>query len=152
MDPPDALHLLDVGAVAIWAGHLEDARQLLKRGMPEHVAKALLADLPLTDVGVAVAVRAERDHRVVDVQAAEALDADHAVELVEHAVDAAGLVHRIARGEEVLSVEAEGDAALVADCPLHDLFFHAVAVMFFVPLPAPAVKGNVHKVSGLFDV
>src|SRR6185503_15502363 len=93
--------------------------KVLQGRVAEHVAKALLADLPLTDVGVAVAVRAERDHRVVDVQAAEALDADHAVELVEDAVDAAGLVHRIARGKEVLGVQAEGEAALVADAVEH---------------------------------
>ena len=43
------------------------------------------ADLAVAEVGVAVAVGAQRGHGVVDVQRAEPVEPDDPVELVEHA-------------------------------------------------------------------
>ena len=52
----------------------------------------LRADLAVAEVDVAVAVGAERRHRVVDVQRAEPVEPDDAVELVEHVARAPSAV------------------------------------------------------------
>ena len=57
-------------AFAVLAGGLEHARQLLQRGRGEERGAALAPSSPVADVGVAVAVGAERRLRVVEVQRA----------------------------------------------------------------------------------
>ena len=56
--------------------------------MGEERAEAL-ADLALEDVGVAVAVRAERRRAVVDVQRPQPVEADRLVDLGDERVDRA---------------------------------------------------------------
>ena len=67
-------------AVAVLARRLEVRGELLERRMREEDAHAL-AHLALEHVGVAVAVRAERRRAVVDVQRAQAVEADRRVDL-----------------------------------------------------------------------
>ena len=59
------------------------AGQALEAGLGEEGGEALLAHLALADVGVAVAAGAERGGGVVDVDAAQALQADLLVGFVE---------------------------------------------------------------------
>ncbi|MGH3113607.1 MAG: hypothetical protein ACRDOP_09080, partial [Gaiellaceae bacterium] len=65
---------------------LEDGGQPLEALVREKRSEAL-AHLAGADVGVAVAVRAERCRRVVDVQAAQAVEPDAAVDVGD------GLLH-----------------------------------------------------------
>ena len=65
------------------AGALEDHRQALEARLGEEGDHALDADLAVAQVDVAVAVRTQLGHRVVDVQRLQAVAADHAVELVD---------------------------------------------------------------------
>ena len=71
-------------ALALAARALEDHRQALEARLGEERDHALDADLAVAEVDVAVAVRAERRHRVVHVQRAEPVAADDLVELVDH--------------------------------------------------------------------
>ncbi len=70
------------------AGGLEHARQAVELGSGQEGGAAAGAELALADVGVAVAVGAQRRLRVVEVQAAEPLAADPLLELGHHRVDA----------------------------------------------------------------
>ena len=78
------LDLLAVRAVPSGPGVSISAGRLSKRGSERNAAKPLAAELALAEVGVAVAVGAQRHLRVVDVDAAEPLEPDLGVEVVEH--------------------------------------------------------------------
>ena len=73
-----------------------------------------LADLAVAEVHVAVAVRAERVHRVVAVQRAEPVEPDDAVELVQHLGQVVRGADVVARGEQVAGVEADAEPLVPA--------------------------------------
>ena len=81
MQVPEALQLGRVRTVPVWP-RLEDRRQLLNGGVREERAETL-AQLPFEDARVPIAVRAERRSGVVDVQAAQPVEADALVDLRE---------------------------------------------------------------------
>src|SRR5205085_2526569 len=86
VQPAHLLELVRVRAVVVRAWDLEERRQALELRMREEDAE-LAAEHALADVRVAVAVRAERIARVVDVQRTQAVEADPIVELLEQLVD-----------------------------------------------------------------
>ena len=100
--------------VAGRAGALEDARQTVEARLGQKRRAALHAQLALAERGVAVAVRAERGDRVVDVQRAQPVEPDHAVELVEHLAQALGGADVVAAGEQVAGVEARSEPLAAA--------------------------------------
>src|SRR3954454_23710086 len=98
--------LLGRRALAVRAGRLEHAGELCKARLAHPRRGALLAELARADVGVAVAVRPEGSSRVVEVQRAEAVEADLGVEVVEDACEASRRGDVVARGVQVAGVEA----------------------------------------------
>ena len=62
-----------------------------------------------------IAVRAEPDLRVVDVQAAEPVEPDDRVELVDDGGDPLGVADVVARGEQVAAVEADPDPLVAVE-------------------------------------
>src|SRR5439155_24526387 len=72
----------------------------------------LLAELALAEVGVAVAVGAERHLGVVQVQAAKALEAELAVARVDDGGERLRLAHLVARGQQVTGVETDAEPAV----------------------------------------
>ena len=68
--------------MSVGAGRLEDRRQSLNAWIGEEDAEAF-AHHPLEDVSVPVAVRAELGRRIVEVEAAQPVDADALVDRVE---------------------------------------------------------------------
>ena len=66
---------------------------------------------------MAVAVGAERRRRVVDVQRAEPVEPDDAVELVEHRGERLRGADVVARGEQVAGVEADAEPLVAARRP-----------------------------------
>src|SRR4051812_41146262 len=108
----EAAHLLElvrVGAVVVRPGDFEERGQALKPRVREEDAE-LAAEHTLADVRVSVAVRTERVPRVVDVQRAQAVEADQVVELVEQIVDDLALRDVDARDEQMARVEADAEA------------------------------------------
>ena len=87
-------------------GGLQDAGQILEGRGGEEGRAAALAQLPLPDVGVAVAARAEGALRVVEVQRAQPLQADLRGDLLQQRVHARGRADVIAGGEQVAGVQA----------------------------------------------
>ena len=85
-----AVDVLAIDGLARCARPLEHARQALEARLGQERGDALAADLAVAEVGVAVAVGAQRRRRVVDVQRAEPVEPDDAVELVEHARERLG--------------------------------------------------------------
>ncbi len=79
----------------------------------------LLAHEPLEDVVVAIAVRAEGRLRVVDVEAADPVETDPLVDLVEEPIDLITIGDVIARRVEVAGVEAEPEPGMLPD-PVDD--------------------------------
>ena len=72
--------------------------------MVRHGSERVKADAALADGGVAVLVGAERVLRVVQVDGAQAVEPDHAIELLQHAVQIAGDV--VAAVPHVAGVQA----------------------------------------------
>ena len=85
-------------------GRLEVERKAPEPRIVDDAREGLLADLPLADAGVAVLVRGEGVERVVEVDGLESVEADHAVELVQDAVEVADDV--VAAVPHVACVEA----------------------------------------------
>ena len=83
-------------------------------GSERKAARPSLAHLALADVGVAVATGAERGGGVVDVDAAQPLEADLLVGFVEHRGEVLGVGDVVALDEEVAGVEAEAEALAAA--------------------------------------
>ena len=111
---PQPLELHRVRPVPVRPRRLEDRRQLLERGMREERVQPL-AHQPGADRVVAVAVRAERLLRVVDVQAAQPVEADLAVEVGDGGVEH-GLVGDVdARRVPVAGVEADAEPRMVVE-------------------------------------
>ena len=76
-------HFFFVGAFLFRAGGLQGGGEALEAGLGEEGGEAAFAHLAFADVGVAVAAGAEGGGGVVDVDGAEALDADLGVGFVE---------------------------------------------------------------------
>src|SRR4051812_1516131 len=108
------LDLLDAGPALVRPGCLHDARQPVEARLGEEHRAAAGAELALRDVGVAVAVRAERRLGVVEVKRSDALDADELDALVEHAAERLGGADLEAGGEQVARVEADAEALVAA--------------------------------------
>src|SRR5690606_36916897 len=90
-------------------GHLEVGAESLEPWMRQEGAEPL-ADLALADVLVAIAVRAERCLRVVEVDRAKSLGADRLVELLEPVVEHRAIGHVDAAHPPVARVEAHAEA------------------------------------------
>jgi len=73
----------------------------------EEAGEGVEADLPVADVGVAVAPRVEGAQRVVEVQAAQGREADPLLDLRQHLLVALRLVEGVAGGEGVAGVETD---------------------------------------------
>src|SRR4029078_5137884 len=112
VERPQLLHLLGVGSVTVRTGNLEQRGQALELRVPEE-DRHPLADQAVAGVVVPVAVRAERRLRVVRVQAAQSVEADVAVELLQHAVELGPVGDVVARRPEVARVEADAEALVV---------------------------------------
>ena len=102
------------GAAAVLAGGLEHARQLLKRRRRQERGAALLAQLSAAEVGVAVAVGAERCLRVVEVQRAHAAAPELARALAQRRRHPGGGANVIARRQQVAGVKAHAQPRLAA--------------------------------------
>src|ERR1051325_3907740 len=87
---PAQLQLLLGRPLLVRAGRLEDHRQAVEARLAEEDRAAVLAQLALADVGVAVAVGAQLALGVVEVQRAEAVEADDVVALVQDLRQALG--------------------------------------------------------------
>ena len=81
-----------------------------ERRAREERGAAVLAELALADVRVAVAVGAERRLRVVEVQRADAAAPELAAGLAQHRVHRRGRADVIAGGEQVAGVQADAEA------------------------------------------
>ena len=106
---PGALDLGEVGAVLVGPGRLEHRGQILEAGLGEERGDAALAHLALADVRVLVAVGALGHRAVVDVQAAEPVEADLAVEVVDDERECLRLDDVVAAREQVAAVDADAD-------------------------------------------
>ena len=73
---------------------------------------------PLPDIGVPIAIRAERRLRIVDVKAAQSLEADACVEFGEEILDRGRIGDIEARHPGVARIDAEAEARMVDG--LHD--------------------------------
>src|SRR4029079_11623891 len=73
-----------------------------------------LAHLALADVGVLVAIGAHRDGAVVDVQAAQPVEADQPVEAVDDPRQSLGLADVEAAREQVAAVDADAEPLAAA--------------------------------------
>ena len=102
------------GAFLIRTGCLQGRRQTFEAGLREEGGEAAPAHLSLTDVGVTISTGAERGGRVVDVEAAQPVEADLLVGLVEHRGQVGLIGDVIALYEEVAGVEAEAEALAAA--------------------------------------
>ena len=102
------------GAFLVRAGGLQGRRQALEAGLGEEGGEALFAHLAFAEVGVAVAAGAERGGGVVDVEAAEAVEADLLVGFVDDRRQVLLVGDVVALDEEVAGVEAEAEALAAA--------------------------------------
>jgi hypothetical protein len=123
----ELLNLVRVRSVAVGARDLEDRRQPLELRMREEDAHPV-ADLALEDVGVPVAVRAERRAGVVYVQRPQPVEPDALFDLVHAGVERRAIGDVDARDPEVARVEADAESR-VAVQPLHEdgQFVHRAA-------------------------
>src|SRR3954471_2423594 len=96
------------------AGGLQDARQALEARLGEPHLGGLVAELAGPEHRVAVAVGAESDLGVVEVQRAEAVQADLGAAVVQDRSQAVGGAHVEARGVEVAGVQADAEAPVAA--------------------------------------
>ncbi len=98
-------------AAAVGARRLQHARQSVETRLGEEDGAAAAAELALADVGVAIAVGAQRRLGVVEVQRAEALErpprASQSSSTCGQALVGADVV---ARGEQVAGVQADAEA------------------------------------------
>src|SRR6476660_4816205 len=106
--------LVRVGAAVVRTRCLEDGRQILKSRVRQEDAE-LLAELPLEDVRVPVAVRGEWRRGVVDVQRPEPVEADRRVELVETRVERCRVGHVHAGDPEMARVEADAEPRVATE-------------------------------------
>ncbi len=100
--------------MAVRSRGLDQRGQRLEPRLGEKHGQARLADLALAQVGVAVAVAAERDLRVVDMQAAQALETNLGFELVDDLAQGFDGPDLIAGGEQVAAVEARAETLVAA--------------------------------------
>src|ERR1700716_3513717 len=83
--PAQYLQVGGVWALAVESRDLQDERLFGQPGIVEKGSEAGLADLPLADVGMSIAVGAEPGLRVVAVNGHQALEPDHTMPLVQGA-------------------------------------------------------------------
>src|SRR3954470_17099015 len=106
--------LLGARPALVGPRRLHDARQPVEARLGQEHGAAVGAELALRDVGVAVAVRAERRLRVVEVQRPDALDPDELDALVEDRAERVGGADLEPRSEQVTGVEADAEALVAA--------------------------------------
>src|SRR3954447_506760 len=110
--PAQLLHLVEVlldDALPGDARALEDPRQAVEAGLGDEHRAALRAELARAERGVAVDVGAQPGLGVVDVQRAEPITADDAVDLVDDVRQRLARAHVVAAREEVAGDQAHGD-------------------------------------------
>src|SRR6059036_3136657 len=103
---PELAHLVRVWPLLVLARGLEEDREVLQRRVTDEDAE-LLAHQTVEEVRVAVAVRAERRRRVVDVQRAKPLEPDQLVHPFEHPVELPAVGDVVARRVEMARIEAD---------------------------------------------
>src|SRR4051794_22937997 len=108
------LDLLGARPALVGPRRLHDARQPVEARLGQEHGAAVGAELALRDVGVAVAVGAERRLRVVEVQRPDALDPDELDALVEHRAERLLGPDLEARGQKVAGVQADPEALVAA--------------------------------------
>src|SRR6266567_2590234 len=111
-EPAQGGELLGVWSLA-GAWDLEDEGHALEPRLVQQGAKALVADLPGADVGVAVAVGAEPGDGVVAVDDVDVLQANDPLELVDGLAHGFGAAFVVARREGMACVEAHADALVL---------------------------------------
>src|SRR5512133_135786 len=119
LQPPlaQALRLFDllaIGAALVGPRHLERRRQALEARLGEERGEAAAAHLAVADVGVTIAAGAEPRAGVVDVHAAQSLQADLGVGLVEDGAEMLGIADVESLHEQVAGIEAETEALVVS--------------------------------------
>src|SRR3954447_165101 len=108
------LHLLGRRAALVRARRLHDARQPVEARLGQEHRAAVGPELALGDVGMAVAVGAERRLRVVEVQRPDPLDADELDALVEDRAERVGRADLEARREQGAGVQADPEALVAS--------------------------------------
>ena len=109
------LDLLGRRAAVVLPGVSSTHGRPSKRGSDRNDRAAVGAELALADVGVAVAVGAQRRLRVVEVQRAEAAQADRRRRTRRaRRASASARADVVARGEQVAGVEADAEALVAA--------------------------------------
>jgi hypothetical protein len=106
------LDLLAVGSLPVGPRHLEQRGQLLEARLGEKGAQAGVSQLALTEVRVAISVGAQGDGGVVHVQAAQSVEADLGIELIEHLAQRLGGADLEPGGEQVAAVYAHPEPAI----------------------------------------
>lgn len=106
---------VEVFAVFLALGGFEIHWEVAESPVAQEQAEGLEAEVTAADVGVAIDAAAEGFFRVVEVQGAELLEADGAVELAEGVAVVAGGVEAVSGGEDVAGVDADAEAVGIAD-------------------------------------
>ena len=140
------LHVGAVGAAAVGAGHLQQEGQVAEGGMGEDVEEALVADVALADVLVAVHAAGQGALGVVGVDGHQPLQPYLAVELLHGRLQPLAGAHVVAGGEHVLGVQADTDTLVPGrphDAPqLGEARAHGVAHAGRVLQHQPGVGGR----------
>src|SRR5690242_12523282 len=105
--------ILRVRTGAVDAGHFQHPGQRAEHGLRQQLREAGIADVALTDVGMAVAMGAERVERVVGVDGHQAVESDLPLEFVEGAVHAIAGRDVVASGKDVTSIQADAEALII---------------------------------------
>src|SRR3984885_9057727 len=114
-EPLGQRHVLGRRAPVV-ASRLEYAGQLLEARLGNEHRAPLLAELALAHDRVPVAFGSEPDGRIVDVQGAEPLAPNRAVELVDDLGEALTGSDVVPRGEHVARVQAHAEALSATGC------------------------------------
>jgi len=106
--------LVGIRPVPVLARDLEDGRETLEAWVGEEHPE-LIREHAFADVRVPVPVGAELRSGVVDVERAEAVEADGLLDLVEARVERGGIRHVDAGHPEVAGVEADPDPGMAVE-------------------------------------
>ena len=111
---PQPLEPLQASAVA-FGRNLKEARNILESWIIYQPPERKRADFALADVLVTVNPRAERLHRIVQVERFQPLDPQQCVEFAEGLVEAPVRGDVVSGGEDVTRIDTNPDAAAVVD-------------------------------------
>jgi hypothetical protein len=108
-------------------GRFDQLRDPGEAGIVEQEGKGVEADLPFTDVLVAIDPGAQRLLRVVEVKGADVGDAYVPVQVLDRSLVAVACPDVIAGGEDVAGVETDSHPAAVIDQAEHVAKFFEAA-------------------------